>query len=132
MLNVIATITATVTDCAFSYTRSQNVTLGTGTNSINFTSKTIYCQTGRPNFNGTVSPHPSATNYEWYSKDMSNISNPFILRQSENSNTADFPLGNNKGKRYFTIRVIAYNPCGSIVSIDEDGLIWAPSCVTPP
>jgi hypothetical protein len=73
-------------------------------------------------------PVPYATNYAWYAKDESNPNNPFILKQSENSNTADFPLGNNKGNRYYTIRVIVTNPCGSIQSIDADGYIYAPPC----
>ena len=126
--NVLATLTATVTHCTFTYQKNVTVLLGTGTNSINYTIKEIFCNIGKPYFNGAVQPFPFATNYEWYSKDMSNPSNPFILRQSENSNTADFPLGNNKGNRYFTIRVIATNACGSVTSIDAEGLIWAPLC----
>jgi len=77
---------------------------------------------------GAVAAVPLATNYDWYAKDESNPANPFILKQSENSNTADFPLGNNKGNRYYTIRVIATNPCGSLQSIDADGYLFAPLC----
>ncbi len=121
--NGIAVIRAT----AGGYIDEKNITIGTGTNAINFTQKDITCEVG-PYFFGAVAAVPSATNYAWYSKDESNPSNPFVLKQSGNSNTADFPLGYNSGEQYYTIRVVATNPCGSFQSIDEDGYIFAPDC----
>ena len=104
-----------------------NITIGTG-NSINYTQKYITCVNSKPYFYGAVEIVPFASNYEWYSKDMSVTSNPFILRQTGLGNTADFPLGNNKGNRYYTIRVIVTNPCGNKQSIDAEGYIFAASC----
>jgi hypothetical protein len=125
--NTVVVLTATITHCTFIYTQTRNITLGTGTNSINFTQKDVTCENG-PYFFGAVAAVPSATNYAWYSKDESNPSNPFVLKQSENSNTADFPLGYSYGNNYYTIRVVATNSCGSFQSIDEDGYIFAPDC----
>jgi hypothetical protein len=124
--NGIATVTAT----AAGYIDTKEVAIGIGTNSINYTQKTITCVAGKPYFYGTVAEVPFAgNNYDWYSKDMTNASNPFILRQSGLGNTADFPLGNNKGNRYYTIRVIVTTPCGALQSINEDGYLFAPSCI---
>ena len=124
--NGIATVTAT----AAGYIDSKEVIFGIGTNSINYTQKSITCVAGRPYFYGAVAEVPFAgNNYDWYSKDMSNVNNPFVLKQSGLGNTADFPLGNNKGNRYYTIRVIATTPCGSLQSINEDGYLFAPSCI---
>jgi len=126
--SVIFTATINIPNrCGNTTVTSNTITVGTG-NSINFTQKTITCVNSKPYFFGAVAPVPFASNYVWYSKDESNPNNPFILRQSENSNTADFPLGNNKGNRYYTIRVIVTNPCGNKQSIDADGYIFAPSC----
>jgi hypothetical protein len=104
-----------------------NTTFGVPS-SISFTQKTITCVNTKPYFYGAVAIIPSATNYAWYAKDESNPNNPFVLKQSENSNTADFPLGNNHGNRYYTIRVIVTNPCGNTQSIDADGYTYAPAC----
>ncbi len=106
---------------------TRNIVVGTG-NSINYTQKEITCLNAKPYFYGAVQSVPFATNYAWYSKDESNLNNPFILRQSMLSTTADFPLGNNRGNRYYTIRVIVTNPCGTSQSINEDGYLYAPDC----
>ncbi len=105
---------------------NSTLTVGTGTNSINYTQKDVVWENRNAFFYGAVQSIPSAINYEWYSRDESVSGNPFVLRQSMNANTADFPLG--AADRYYTIRVVATNPCGSIVSINEDGYIWASSC----
>jgi len=125
--NGIAVLRAT----AGGYLDDEDITMGLGTNSINFTQKEITCVNSKPYFYGSVSSVPFAgNNYNWYSKDESNPSNPFILRQSGEGNTADFPLGNNKGNRYYTIRVIVTNPCGTLQSIDAEGYLYAPSCIS--
>ncbi len=128
--NGVITLTATITNgCNVTPSVSkQNIVVGTGFNIVSFTEKYITCLNSKPYFYGAVLAVPAATNYEWYSKDESNANNPFILRQSSSSNTADFPLGNNKGNRYYTIRVIATNPCGTIQTIAADGYLFAPNC----
>jgi len=125
--NIFASISNS-SGCIIGTSPLVNAIVGMGTNSINFTQKDISCVNTKPYFTGAVAAIPLATNYAWYSKDESNPNNPFVLKQSENSNTADFPLGNNHGDRYYTIRVIATNPCGSLQSINEDGYIYAPYC----
>jgi hypothetical protein len=120
------TIQAAINNCGNQFLLTLPVTVGNGANSINFTQKDIVCEGRRAYFFGAVQPVPFATNYEWYSRDESDTGNPFVLQQSMNSNTADFPLG--AGDRYYTIRVIVTTPCGTIQSVDADGYIFAPSC----
>lgn len=124
--NILVTITATVTHCSFSYVRTSQIALGTGTNSINWTQKDVVCEGRRAYFYGAVQMFPVASNYEWYSRDESVSGNPFVLQQSMNANTADFPLPGND--RQYTIRIIAYNQCGGVTSIDAEGYIYAPVC----
>lgn len=128
--NGVITLTATINNaCGGNVSVSkQDIVIGTGANIVTFTQAYITCLNSKPYFYGAVQAVPAATNYTWYSKDESNSNNPFVLRQSMNSNTADFPLGNNKGNRYYTIRVIATNPCGTIQTINEDGYLFAPNC----
>ena len=123
-------ITGTITlPCGTTVIEFMDISIGFGTNSINYTQKEITCVNSKPYFYGAVVPIAFAgNNYDWYSKDESNPSNPFILKQSGLGNTADFPLGNNKGNRYYTIRVIVSNPCGTLQSIDAEGYLYAPSC----
>jgi len=122
-------LTATVSHCSFTYTVGpKQIALGTGRTTVFFTQLNATCEIpSRAYFYGAVEGFTSATNYDWYSKDMTNASNPFVLKQSGLSQTADFPLGS-KGNRYYTIRVIATTPCGTVSTIDAEGLIWAPSC----
>jgi hypothetical protein len=124
-LNGIATVTA----ASGNYTESRDIVIGTGANLVNFTQKQITCVAGKPYFYGAVADIPySGFTYSWYSKDESNPNNPFILRQTGTENTADFPLGNNRGNRYYTIRVSATNTCGTIQTVNEDGYLYAPAC----
>lgn len=127
--DLFATIQATLTDnCSGqASTLYKKVSVGTG-GSINFTQKSITCENVRPYFWGAVEPRLSATNYAWYSKDESNPNNPFILKETGTSNSADFPLANNRGDRFFTIRVIATNACGNKQSINEEGYLYASLC----
>lgn len=126
--NRVVTLTATVTDCGFTYTRTQNITLGTGISTVSFTQKDASCLNSRHYFYGAVAPVPSATNYDWYAKDESNANNPFVLKQSEKSATADFPLSTGKTAKYYTIRVIATNICGTVQTIDAEGYMYFPAC----
>jgi hypothetical protein len=122
-------LTATVSHCTFTYpVGPKQIALGTGRTTVFFTQLTATCEIpSRAYFYGAVEGFTSATNYDWYAKDMTNASNPFVLKQSGLGPTADFPLGS-KGNRYYTIRVIATTPCGTVSTIDAEGLIWAPSC----
>ena len=119
--------TAVVRAATNSYVDETNVIMGVGINSINYTQKEVVCEGRRAYFYGAVQQIPFATNFEWYSKDESVGASPFVLQQSMNANTADFPLPGND--RQYTIRIIASNQCGSITSIDAEGYIYAPSCV---
>jgi hypothetical protein len=121
-------VTATVTHCVFTYnTNTIRIALGTGRSTVFFTQKTVGCVLpNKPYFWGAVEEFTGVTSYDWYSKDMSNPSNPFVLRQSLNVNTGDFPLLKN---RYYTIRVNAVTNCGVVSSIDGENIIYAPSCI---
>lgn len=125
--NGTVTLTANFTNvCGNSMSVSKYIVVGLGANSINYTDLTMTCEGNHAYFYGAVLEVPGATNYEWYAKDESNPSNPFVLKQTGLGNTADFPLsGSNK---YFTIRVVVTNPCGTLNSIDIEGYIFAESC----
>jgi hypothetical protein len=127
--NYYATIQATLTDNCTGETSSlyKKVTLGTG-GSINYTLKQISCENNKHYFWGAVEPRPLNTNYDWYVKDESNPNNPFILKESGVSNAVDFPLGNGNSDKYYTIKVLATNTCGTKQSILEEGLIYAYAC----
>lgn len=118
--------TAVIRATAGGYFDEKTAYMGTGVSSINYTQKVAVCEIRRPYFYGAVQPIPFATNYDWYSKDESSPSNPFILQQSMNVNTADFPLRGNG--RNFTVRVVVTTPCGTVTSIDQEGSIYAPNC----
>jgi len=122
-------LTATVSHCSFTYpVGPKQIALGTGRTTVFFSQLNPTCEVpSRAYFYGTVEAFTSVTNYDWYAKDMTNASNPFVLKQTGLLSTADFPLGS-KGNRYYTIRVIATTPCGNVSTIDAEGLIWAPSC----
>ena len=124
-------VTGTISlPCGTTVIEFMDISIGLGPISMNYTQKVITCVNNKPYFFGAVDAIPFAgNNYDWYSKDESNPSNPFILKQSGLGNTADFPLGNNSGNRYYTIRVIATNPCGTLQSIDAEGYLYAPSCM---
>lgn len=127
-VNTFITVNAVVTHCVFTYPLSKQIALGTGRTTVFFSDKQITCEAGgRPYFYGSAEGFTSATNYEWYAKDMSNSANAFVLKDF-GSSTTDFPL--TKGNRYYTIRVKAYTPCGVVQSLDSDGQIWVPDCNT--
>jgi hypothetical protein len=125
--NGSVTLICTITTPTGNLFATKDLIIGTG-NTMTFSSKVTSCLNSKPYFTGSVTTVPFATNYEWYAKDESNPSNPFILKQSQNSNSADFPLGNNRGNRFYTIRVIATTPCGTTQTIDAEGYMYAPSC----
>ena len=112
------------------YEDEKSISMSLTPPTINYTQKQIVCQNSRHYFYGAVAEIPSTgNNYDWYSKDMSNASNPYVLRQTGLGNTADFPLGNNgKVAKYYTIRVIANTACGPQQSIDVEGYLYAPAC----
>lgn len=125
-VNSFLTVNATVTHCVFTYPLSKQIALGTGRTTVFFSNKQVSCEAGgRPYFNGAVEGFTSATNFEWYAKDMSNNANPFVLKDN-GSATGDFPF--TRGNRYYTIRVKAFTPCGAVQTLDSDGLIWVPDC----
>lgn len=128
-VNGLVTLTCSITTANGTLIISKNITIGTG-NSIRFSQNLIVCETGRHYYYGTVNPVPFAgNNYKWYAKDMSNPSNPFILKQENLGNTADFPLNRNgRVTKNYTIRVVATTTCGDIQSIDAEGLLYAAPC----
>jgi hypothetical protein len=127
-VNALVDVTAVVTQCGYVYPAlTRKIALGSGRTTVFFQSQQVVCELpSRPYYYGSVQEYPSANFYEWYLKDMSVASNPFVLQQAMNTNTADFPL--RRGNRWYTVRVKAYNPCGMAQSIDIEGLIYAPSC----
>jgi hypothetical protein len=127
-VNALTNLTATVTQCGYVYPPlTRQIALGTGRTTVFFQSHQVVCELpSRPYYYGSVEEFPSANFYEWYLKDNSSASNPFVLQQAMNTNTADFPL--RRGNRYYTVRVKAYTPCGMAQSIDMDGVIYAPAC----
>ncbi len=125
--NGYVNLIATATSCPNNYVVSKKITLGTGNTTVFFSQLTSGCAiANKPYFWGAVEDFQGVTNYQWYSKDMSNPNNPFVLRQENLGPTADFPLSKN---RYYTIRVKAITPCGIVSSIDGEGLIYASSCI---
>jgi hypothetical protein len=127
-VNALVDVTAVVTQCGVVYPAlTRKIALGSGRTTVFFQSQQVVCEIpSRPYYYGAVEEYPSANFYEWYLKDNSVASNPFVLQQAMNTNTADFPL--RRGNRWYTVRVKAYNPCGMAQSIDMEGLIFAPSC----
>jgi lysyl endopeptidase len=125
--NGYVNLIATATSCPSNFVVSKKITLGTGNTTVFFSQLTSGCAIpNKPYFWGAVEDFQGVTNYQWYSKDMSNPNNPFVLRQENLGPTADFPLLKN---RYYTIRVKAITPCGIVSSIDGEGLIYASSCI---
>jgi hypothetical protein len=127
MLNREITLTATVTHCTFTYYRTVDIVVGTGVSNLVLTYKQVECVGRRPFFFGTVQPLPKLTaiNYEWFSRDERTPGNPFVFQQSGNINTADFELGGFNAP--YTIKVIAYNACGSVTVDGPDGMVWTPA-----
>lgn len=127
-VNALVNVTATVTQCGYTYPPlTKQIALGTGRTTVFFQSHQVVCESpSRPYYYGSVEEFPSANFYEWYLKDNTSASNPFVLQQAMNTNTADFPL--RRGNRYYTVRVNAYTPCGMAQSIVMDGVIYAPAC----
>lgn len=127
-VNALVSVTATVTQCGYVYPPlTKQIALGTGRTTVFFESHQVVCELpNRPYYYGSVEEFPSANFYEWYLKDNTSASNPFVLQQAMNTNTADFPL--RRGNRYYTVRVKAYTPCGMAQSIVMDGVIYAPAC----
>jgi hypothetical protein len=98
--------------------------IGRGAPAVNFLTINPVCEfTGRwtAYFYGTCSEVPGATNYEWFTRDMTNSSNPFVSRESGTS--VDFPL--RPGNRNYTIRVVATTPCGTLTN---EVAVFAPNC----
>ena len=115
--NGIATITAT----AAGYTDTKQVIIGKGANAIIFNRCIINCDAGVYLYADIV-PVPGATNCNWYYKDMSSASNPFVFLEDAPFGT-DWPLG--RGNRNYTIRAEVITPCGTLIG---DRVVFAPSC----
>lgn len=121
--NGITTLIAAVgSGCTNATTVSKQLIIGKGASTINFTNVTINCDAG-PYLYASYTPIPGATNCDWYAKDMSNASNPFVFLESALDGT-DYPL--RRDNRYYTIRAIVATPCGTL---QGDYLQFAPDCV---
>lgn len=106
---------------------SKDIVMGKGLNSINYTYTEATCVSSRGYFYGNIKPVPGASNYQWYSKDLSNISNQYVYKDGGfGFSNIDFPLG--PGGRDYAIKVVVTTPCGSL--IDESFIASPPVCTT--
>lgn len=122
--NTSVLLTATVTDCSFTYSRNVLLTLGKGAESTNFLSLTTRCEytsSWTTYFNGSCAEIPNAISYDWYTKDLSNTNNPYVFKES--SNSVDFPL--RPSNRDYEIRIVTTTPCGQLI---QGETIFAPNC----
>jgi hypothetical protein len=97
------------------------IIVGKGANAITFNQCIINCDAG-PYLYANIVPVPGATNCNWYYKDMSNPSNPFVFLEDAMFGT-DWPL--RRGNRNYTIRAEVITPCGNLIG---DYVVFAPSC----
>jgi Secretion system C-terminal sorting domain len=97
------------------------IVVGKGANAITFNQCIINCDAG-PYLYANIVPVPGATNCNWYYKDMSNASNPFVFLEDAMFGT-DWPL--RRGNRNYTIRAEVITPCGNLIG---DYVVFAPSC----
>lgn len=120
--NATITLTATLgTQCGVLSPISKSVIIGKGLSNITFNRCIINCDAG-PYLYADIVPVPGATNCNWYYKDMSNASNPFVFLEDAMFGT-DWPL--RRGNRNYTIRAEVITPCGTLIG---DRVVFAPSC----
>lgn len=123
--NGVITLIATITNACGTggqiVITKPNIATGTGVNAITFNRCIINCDAG-PYLYADIVPVPGATKCNWYYKDMSNASNPFVFLEDAMFGT-DWPLG--RGNRNYTIRAEVITLCGTLIG---DRVVFAPSC----
>jgi hypothetical protein len=100
---------------------SKQVAIGKGTNNIIFNQCIINCDAG-PYLYANIVPVLGATACNWYYKDMSVASNPFVFLEESRWGT-DWPL--RRANRNYTIRAEVITPCGTLIG---DQVVFAASC----
>ena len=115
------TVTVNISGDCGNRTLTIPIVVGKGANAITFNQCIINCDAGVYLYANIV-PVPGATNCNWYYKDMSNASNPFVFLEDAMFGT-DWPL--RRGNRNYTIRAEVITPCGSLIG---DYVVFAPSC----
>jgi Secretion system C-terminal sorting domain len=121
--NATITLTATLGSGCSGVTPvfSKQVAIGKGTNNIIFNQCIINCDAG-PYLYANIVPVLGGTACNWYYKDMSVASNPFVFLEEAQWGT-DWPL--RRGNRNYTIRAEVITPCGNLIG---DRVVFAPSC----
>jgi hypothetical protein len=120
--DAVVTLTANIgAGCTSGSTITRQIVIGRGVSSLSFTQCIVTCDAG-PYLFANIAPVPGATACNWYYKDMSNSSNPFVFLEDAMFGT-DWPLI--RGNRNYTIRAEVITPCGNVIG---DYVVFAPSC----
>ncbi len=123
----VITLTARITPaCGTVYeVLKNNIVVGKGAPFASITTLNATCEytsTWTSYFYGVCKEVPGAISYDWYTKDMTNNSNPYKLKG--NGYSVDFPL--KPGNRLYNIKLIVTTACGNLERIEQ---VYAPNCV---
>jgi hypothetical protein len=117
-----ATITATISGICPNFTTNRNVVVGTEKNVVDIISVNISCVNNSARANLIFSPmFTTATKIDYYSKDLTNANNPYILKSTNSSPNGgtggDLTLG--AKNRWYSIKMVVTTPCGTVEGIRE-------------
>jgi hypothetical protein len=121
-LNGTAIITATFGGACGNANVSRTVVFGTENNAVDIISVNISCVNNSARANLIFSPmFTTATKIDYYSKDLTNANNPYILKNTNNSPNGgtggDLTLG--AKNRWYSIKMVVTTPCGTVEGIRE-------------
>jgi hypothetical protein len=121
-LNGSAIITATISRACGNISLSRTVAFGTEHNAVDINSVTVGCVNNRAVASLIFSPmFTTATKIDYYSKDLTNASNPYILKNTNpvpNGGTGgDLSLGSKD--RWYSIKMVVTTPCGTLEAYYE-------------
>lgn len=130
-LNTIVKLKAIVTDCSQSYSREQEIELGTGTEDFSFTNIYTTVNTGNgyplPYFWGFTDTIPHAQFYNWYYKISSGGpgggGGSFIYASTSYGPYNEITLPT--CDELYIIKVEVVTPCGNLVTPLPEGFIYA-------
>ena len=103
---------------------TKSIIVGKGAPSATILSMNVFCEYTShwtSYLNATCAEVPDAISYDWYAKDLTVSTNPYI--NLGYSNSTDFPL--NAGNRNYSIRLVITTPCGTLVT---EQIVFAPNC----